>query len=143
MGKRKPIEHGTRAGYKAHRRVQEPACTACKAANAAWQQIYRKRRSTPWKLLEAPSGTDPLLPPGCVPWGPVTLVEATAANDGWLVPPGAVVRDGLWSPLPLLVRVPRDTQPPVGFVEIEALKPSTSLGIPLRKAWTGKKLRLC
>jgi hypothetical protein len=39
----KPIEHGTKKGYDAHRYRNENACPACRSAMAAY---YRQRRNT-------------------------------------------------------------------------------------------------
>jgi len=37
------MTHGTYAGYQEHRRRNQPACTPCRRANAAYQRTYRKR----------------------------------------------------------------------------------------------------
>ena len=39
-----PIRHGTAAGYKAHRRRNEPACHACREANNAYSRTYGRGR---------------------------------------------------------------------------------------------------
>lgn len=36
------INHGTRSGYYAHRRVQEPPCDECRAAINEYVRQYRK-----------------------------------------------------------------------------------------------------
>lgn len=40
---RKSIEHGTIAGYQAHRRRKEQACAACREA---WRSYYKNRSSS-------------------------------------------------------------------------------------------------
>jgi len=43
---RQPIRHGTRAGWAAHRRRDEPACVSCLAANAEYHHRRRGNRAT-------------------------------------------------------------------------------------------------
>lgn len=37
------IEHGTPAGYQAHRKAGEDACSACRTAAAEYAREYRKK----------------------------------------------------------------------------------------------------
>lgn len=43
-GQQKPIQHGTNAGYSAHKRRGEEACDPCKDAHAAARLGHRDRR---------------------------------------------------------------------------------------------------
>jgi hypothetical protein len=38
------INHGTQAGYQAHRRIDEDACDACRIAHNAYKSAYRRAR---------------------------------------------------------------------------------------------------
>ena len=40
------INHGTRSGYYAHRRLSEPPCDDCRAAINEYFRDYRKRTGT-------------------------------------------------------------------------------------------------
>lgn len=40
----KPIEHGTRGGYYAHRRLSEPPCNECRAAINEYVREYREKK---------------------------------------------------------------------------------------------------
>lgn len=44
----KPIEHGTRGGYYAHRRLSEPACDECRAAINEYMREYREKKGLGW-----------------------------------------------------------------------------------------------
>lgn len=41
---RKPIEHGTKAGYETHRRRNEDPCGTCKQAIAQFRKAQRERK---------------------------------------------------------------------------------------------------
>lgn len=43
------IRHGQRAGYLAHLRLKQPACTDCKAAHAAYMRKLRRSKTGPKK----------------------------------------------------------------------------------------------
>jgi hypothetical protein len=38
-------QHGTTSGYRRHHRLGEPACTECKAANAAYVREYYRNKN--------------------------------------------------------------------------------------------------
>ena len=40
------INHGTRGGYYAHRRLKEPPCQACRAAINQYIRTYREKNGT-------------------------------------------------------------------------------------------------
>lgn len=39
------INHGTRSGYYAHRRLSDPPCDLCRAAISAYVRGYRKKNN--------------------------------------------------------------------------------------------------
>lgn len=91
---RRPIRHGTHAGYVAHRRRDEPACRACLTAHAAFTALHAPILPPPEPRL-CPRCGDPFDPRGFC-----AHVRACAGR-GRLQPIRAVARPAR-EPIPFL-----------------------------------------